>query len=258
MRSAARWPISRPLSERRRLTRDRSRSSSRPMRPGYEIIVQGNNLRLRDGFLGLANVTLIHGAAGPMLVDTGGYVTRGALVAALAARGLAPADISVVFLTHLHFDHAHNIDLFARAKVLVSRAEWDYAKRPDDGDLFMPWGIHAQLEQHDLDLIEGEGEVAHGITYFPAPGHTPGSFAIGLETDRLGTVVIAGDAIKYAKEAINAACDMAFGGAAAGTRSIERILAMADRIVPGHFPELIRTEKGITWTEAAEFPLVIR
>jgi len=228
------------------------------MKPDYEIIVHGNNLRLRDGFLGLANVTLIRGAAGPMLVDTGGYVTRTALVAALADRGLAPADIKVVFLSHLHFDHAHNIDLFPRAKVLVSRAEWEYAKRPDDQDLFMPWGIHDQLEKHDLDLIEGEGEVADRVTFFPAPGHTPGSFAVALDTDRLGTVVIAGDAIKYAKEAINAACDMAFDSAAAGTRSIERILEIADRIVPGHFPELIRTETGVTWTDAAEFPLLIR
>ena len=61
------------------------------MNPDYEIIVQGNNLRLRDGFLGLANVTLIGGAAGPMLVDTGGYVTRPALVTALADRGLVNA-----------------------------------------------------------------------------------------------------------------------------------------------------------------------
>lgn len=228
------------------------------MSPDYEIIVHGNNLRLRDGFLGLANVTLIHGAAGPMLVDTGGYVTRSTLVAALAQRGLVPADIKVVFLSHLHFDHAHNIDLFRRAKVLVSRAEWDYARRPSDDDLFMPWGIHDQLEKHDLDLIEGEGQVTDRVTFFPAPGHTPGSFAVALATDRHGTVVIAGDAIKYAKEAINAACDMVFDSAAAGTRSIERILAMADRIVPGHFPELIRTETGVTWTDAAEFSLLIR
>lgn len=228
------------------------------MHPDYDIIVHGNNLRLRDGFLGLANVTLIRGAAGPMLVDTGGYVTRTTLVAALADRGLAPADIRVVFLSHLHFDHAHNIDLFPHAKVLVSRAEWDYAKRPAEEDLFMPWGIHGQLEKHDLELIAGEGQVTDRVTFFPAPGHTPGSFAVALETDRLGTVVIAGDAIKYAKEAINAACDMAFDSAAAGTRSIERILAMADRIVPGHFPELIRTATGVTWTDAAELPLLIR
>ena len=45
------------------------------MNPSYEIIVRGNSLRLKEGFLGLANVTLIRSSEGPILVDTGGYVT---------------------------------------------------------------------------------------------------------------------------------------------------------------------------------------
>ena len=72
-------------------------------------------------------------------------------------------------------------------------------------------------------------------------------------------MVLAGDAIKYAKEAINRQCDTAFDTVAAGTKTIETILAMADRIVPGHFPELIKTPDGrFTWEEAAELPLLIR
>ena len=68
-------------------------------------------------------------------------------------------------------------------------------------------------------------------------------------------MVVAGDAIKYAKEAVIAQCDMAFDTPEAGTRSIERILDMADRIVPGHFPELTKTDRGFTWNDAIEFPL---
>lgn len=229
------------------------------MAPDYDILVHGNNLRLKDDFLGIANVTLVQTGEGPLLFDTGGYVSRLGLVKALAARGLTPDDIRLVFLSHLHFDHAHNVDLFRRAKILVSRSEWDYAAAPHEKDLFMPWGIHAQLERHDLELIEGEGQLSNRVGWFPAPGHTPGCYALRLDTDTRGTVVLAGDAIKYAKEAIARRCDMAFDTVERGTASIRRILEMAERIVPGHFPELIRQEDGsFLWDDAAPFDLRVR
>lgn len=79
-----------------------------------------------------------------------------------------------------------------------------------------------------------------------------------LDTEAKGTVVLAGDAIKYAKEVMAQRCDMAFDTPEAGTATIRRILKMADRIVPGHFPELIRDGDSWTWAEAAELPLLIR
>lgn len=228
------------------------------MANGYEILVHGNNLRLKDDFLGIANVTLVDAPDGPLLFDTGGYVSRLGLVKALRERGLDPGDIHTVFLSHLHFDHSHNIDLFPRAKVLVSKTEWDYAAASHEKDLFMPWGIHAQLEKHDLELIEGEGTLGKRISFFSAPGHTPGCHCLRLETNR-GCVVVAGDAIKYAKEAVTRRCDMAFDTIESGTQSIARILDMADRIVPGHFPELIRQPDGaFSWEDAASFELLVR
>ncbi len=79
-----------------------------------------------------------------------------------------------------------------------------------------------------------------------------------VATDR-ARVIIAGDAIKYAKEAIMARCDNAFDTIETGTKSIQRILQSADRIVPGHFPELIRIENGaFSWKDSAEFSLLVR
>ena len=228
------------------------------MNPTYRILVAGNNLRLADGFLGIANVTLIESAAGPILFDTGGYVTRLTLVKALKSLGLSPADIKVVFLSHLHFDHAHNIDLFPKAKILVSKADWDYVADPHEDDLFVPWGIRDQLAKQDTELIAGDGLVADHVEFFPAPGHTPGSFAVRLETEEFGPVCIAGDAIKYAKEAISRSSDMAFDRPEVATHTIEGILDSSERIVPGHFPELIRIEHGFTWTDAAPFSLLVR
>lgn len=229
------------------------------MSPSYEILVQGNSLRLRDGFLGISTIALIHTGTGPILFDTGGYVTRLALLRALADRGLKPADIPLVFLSHLHFDHAHNVDLFTHSRFLVSKAEWDYVDNPHPEDLLLPWGIKTQLERGSVELIEGEGQLAPGVTFSPAPGHTPGCYAIDLQTADRGRVVVAGDAIKYAKEAVMRRCDTGFDAPEVGNKTIIGILDRADRIVPGHFPELTRLPNGaFGWEEAAAFDLLVR
>jgi N-acyl homoserine lactone hydrolase len=229
------------------------------VRPTYEVLVQGNNLRLRHDFLGISSITLIRSDRGLILFDTGGYTARLGLLRALKLRDLQPADIGTVFLSHLHFDHAHNIDLFPTAEFVVSQREWDYARSPHVDDLLIPWGIHYQLEKSKLSFIDGEGALAEGVSYFPAPGHTPGCYALELDTAASGTVIVAGDALKYAKEAVLKACDMAFDTRESGTATIQRILDRADRIIPGHFPELIRQPNGtFSWEDAAMFELMIR
>lgn len=224
----------------------------------YDIIVRGNNLSLRDGFLALANATLVTCPGGPILFDVGHYCNRPALLKGLQKHGMAPADVKAVFLSHLHFDHCNNIDLFPDAKVYVSGREWAYAGDPHDHDMFIPWMVREQLTKHDVSFIDGEGMLACGVQYFPAPGHTPGSFALKLETETHGCVVIAGDAIKYAKEALLQQCDMAFDTVENGTATIKHILDIADRIVPGHFPELIKRDGVFVWEDTAELALKVR
>lgn len=224
----------------------------------YDIIVKGNNLSLREGFLALANATVIGTADGPVLFDTGHYCNRLPLIDGLKRQGMTPGDVKAVFLSHLHFDHCNNIDLFPDAKVYVSRREWDYAMNPHERDLFMPWMIHEQLQKHTVEFVDGEGRVADGVRYFPAPGHTPGSYALELDTATKGRVVIAGDAIKYVKEVVMRKSDMVFDSEENSVATITRILERADRIVPGHFPELIKRNGAFEWDEDTEFPLIIR
>ena len=225
----------------------------------YEIIVRGNNLRLRDDFLGISTITLLMLSEGLMLVDTGGYISRLGLLKALNHRGLKPKDVKFVFLTHLHFDHSHNIDLFPEAVFFVSSAEWDYAKNPHSDDFLMPWCIHEKLNSGSLEIIDGEGELFSGLGFFPTPGHTPGCYSLKFVSSDNARIIIAGDAIKYAKEAIMVQCDNAYDTIEAGTKSIQRILQSADRIILGHFSELIRLENGqINWHTEGEFNLVVR
>ena len=224
----------------------------------YQIIVKGNSLGMREGFLALANLTLISTPDGLILFDTGHYSNRSQLLAGLSKRGLTPADVDKVFLSHLHFDHCHNIDLFPESTVYVSQKEWEYARRPHERDIFIPWLIHQQLRTHDLRLVEGEGALADGVTYFPAPGHTPGSYVVAIDSDTKGRVILAGDAIKYLKEAIVKQSDLLFGVSGDSAETIERILREGDRIVPGHYPELIKGDEGFVPHEDAEITLVVR
>lgn len=223
----------------------------------YELVLRGSNLGLREGFLALANAVLIRTAEGPVLFDTGHYGMRKPLLAALARLGVAPGAVRAVVLSHLHYDHCHNVDLFPEAEVYVSRREWDYAAAAASEDLLIPWMIGELLQRRDLTLVEAEGRLWPGVETLLLPGHTPGLMGLSLETAR-GRVVLAGDALKYAKEAVAGRCDMALGSAEDGAASIRRILAMAERVVPGHFPELIKRDGAWTWDEAGELPLIVR
>ena len=125
----------------------------------YKIIVHGNNLRLREGFLGLANATLITCNEGPLLFDVGHYCNRSTLIQGLHQEGMQPSDVKIVFLSHLHFDHCNNVDLFPNAKIMVSQREWEYIDNPHAKDLYIPWMIKQQLQKHDLQLIKGQEQI---------------------------------------------------------------------------------------------------
>jgi N-acyl homoserine lactone hydrolase len=239
---------------RRRSERSRAAAPHR-----YDVLVAGNSLCLRQGYLGISSIVLVEAGRTRILLDCGHHVTRPALREALRVRGLGPDDIDLLVLSHLHFDDALNVDLFARSRVLVSQAEWAYAQAPHPDDDFVPAGITHLVGGPDLELVESEAELAPGVTLFPAPGHTPGCVALRLDGTWHGTVVLAAGAIKHVREAVTGEAEHAFTPPGVAAATIGRIVETADRIVPGHFPELIRIgERRFTWTEPASLDLVIR
>ena len=117
---------------------------------------------------------------------------------ALRQAGVDPRDVEFVLLTHLHWDHAGNCDLFPDATVLVQQEELRYAISP--GRFFRTaflapqsgWGVPPYLVAN-LDTITGAQEVRPGVRVVPVPGHTPGSQAVVVQTPH-GSFCIAGDA----------------------------------------------------------------
>ena len=118
---------------------------------------------------------------------------------ALSLAGVDPGDVELVVLTHLHWDHAGNCDLFPEARVLVQEAELRYALAP--GRFFRRsflsplsgWGQPPYLLPN-LDVVRAEQELLPGLHVVPVPGHTPGSQAVLVDTAE-GRYCIAGDAV---------------------------------------------------------------
>ena len=112
----------------------------------------------------------------------------------LAETGLSPAEIDMVVNTHLHDDHCsgnHRINAdgarlpaFPNAEYVVQRREYQDALRPNERtratyrlDNYAPL-----FESGQMRLLEGDAELAPGVTAVATPGHTPGHMSVRIES----------------------------------------------------------------------------
>jgi N-acyl homoserine lactone hydrolase len=88
------------------------------------------------------------------------------------------AGIDVVVNTHLHFDHCGGNRLFAGKPVYVQRRELDDARSLED------YTIREWVDAPGVQYVpvDGEFELLPGVRLLPAPGHTPGSQVVVVET----------------------------------------------------------------------------
>jgi glyoxylase-like metal-dependent hydrolase (beta-lactamase superfamily II) len=155
-------------------------------------------------------------AVTPLLVDTGselvlidsgiggagGSPDLGQLPASLAAAGVAPEDVDLVVLSHLHSDHvfglvgADGAPVFANARYAMGRTEhafWSDEARvaevfPDPAireQVLGPAQAAFSVIGDNLTLIDeaAEAEVVPGVRAVAAFGHTPGHTAFLIESD---------------------------------------------------------------------------
>lgn len=157
---------------------------------------------------------------------------------ALAAAGIDPKDVETVILTHLHWDHAGNCDLFPDARVVVQQDELRYAIAP--GRFFRRaflapqsgWGVPPYLLPN-LETVAGERQLHPGLRVVPVPGHTPGSQAVVVDTDH-GSFCVGGDAILTYE---NFECDIPPGFHVNVDESMESydvVREAADHVLPSH------------------------
>jgi N-acyl homoserine lactone hydrolase len=149
---------------------------------------------LAEGELMPVYVHVIDHPDGRVLVDTG-LTELHPLVADMDPR-LIPSSawdvdltgIDMVVNTHLHFDHCGGNRLFAGKPIYVQRRELEEARTQDD------YTIREWVDAPGVRYVpvDGELELLPGLRLVPAPGHTPGSQVVVVETGP-HPVVIAGD-----------------------------------------------------------------
>lgn len=134
---------------------------------------------------------------------------RHVLLEELAAIGVQPADVDVVVLSHLHFDHAGGVLqahrpgaplalAFPRAHFVVGRTAFQRAQRPHPRDRasFVP-ELPGLLEASGrLELIDGDRSavLGDGFTFHTSHGHTPGMLLTEVATTR-GPLLFCADLI---------------------------------------------------------------
>ena len=104
--------------------------------------------------------------------------------------GLTVKDIDVVFLGHLHFDHAGGLCDLPGCEVHVHRDEVAAANTMLDDGVFED--EVASSDQWRLQT--GEYEVAPGVRAVGTPGHTAGHMSLFIELPKGRPVVLCGDA----------------------------------------------------------------
>ena len=204
-------------------------------------------------------VWVITGPHGTFVVDSGfdGEMAqkRGRLIVrpvheGLSALGVQADAVEHVIVTHLHYDHCGNHDLFPGAKYHLQDDEMAYAT----GRCMCHPLIRIPFEADDVVAMvrkvfagrvafhDGVWEMAPGITVHKIGGHSKGLQCVRVRTRR-GHVVLAADAshlYAHINEGRVFPITYNVGDVLEGYETIKRLADSQDHIIPGHDPEVVR------------------
>lgn len=204
-----------------------------------DVLVQGfPGKAVCHGGLGWSTVTLLRGQGRTVLVDVGAFGVRRELRKQLEAHGVAPHDVTDVFLTHAHYDHAVNFVLFPNATVWIGAQELAWAAAQPPGFNPLPELYVAELARSErVRRVQAGDHILPGLQALSAPGHTPGHLLLYLQANDT-PVLFTGDAAKNRAELLSREAD-ATGDADASRRSIDAIWECWRRVpgtvlIPGH------------------------
>ncbi|MGW8368538.1 MAG: N-acyl homoserine lactonase family protein [Gammaproteobacteria bacterium] len=190
-----------------------------------------------------------------IVIDTGFGETVGArrgrtitkpVAEGLSAIGIDAANVADVIVTHLHYDHCGNDELFASARYHLQDAEMEYAT----GRSMCHHGVAHAFEADDVarmvkrvfagrvEFHDGDDEIAPGVTVHHIGGHTKGLQAVRVMTAS-GPVVLTSDASHfYAHYEQQRVFPVLYNLADVieGYRTLSRLAGPAQCIIPGHDP----------------------
>lgn len=211
---------------------------------------------------------LVLGGEAPLLVDTGfadadatsrglrNYVPPKEMV---RRAGVDPARVETVVVSHLHWDHWAGHRAFPNARFVLQRREEAFWQGRIGTDPAFARGVNREAladlaplsEAGRVERLDGDLELAPGITLHRLGGHTEGTQIVVVDTDA-GPVVLAADASHFYRnvetghpvQIASSLNDMLLG--------FDRIRELAGpegRVVAGHDPEVaerfVEHEPGI-------------
>jgi glyoxylase-like metal-dependent hydrolase (beta-lactamase superfamily II) len=176
---------------------------------------------------------------------------------AIAPLGLKPEDITDIFLTHMHWDHAGGVDLFPSARVWIQKDEYDYYTSDAWQSRTTHGGIDADdvLEivkrntQGQVSFVRGDDDTSlSGIGFGVGGKHTWQSQFVTVQL-RERVAVVASDNM-YLYENLDAHAPIAQTlDAASNLRAQDRMRSIASEprlLVPGHDPAVFTRFPKVT------------
>ncbi|MEQ8354432.1 MAG: N-acyl homoserine lactonase family protein [Kiloniellaceae bacterium] len=182
----------------------------------------------------------------------------------LEALGIDCDAVADVVITHLHYDHAGNLQDFPKATFHLQDAEIAYAT----GRLMCHGMLrHAYNVEDVVTMVrkvyagrvcfhDGAAEIAPGVTLHRVGGHTQGLQVVRVPTGR-GAVVLASDAAHFYANIRNRdpfPIVVNVGDMLEAYETVERLADSPDHVIPGHDPEVMRlyprTDPGAGRVEA--------
>ncbi len=176
--------------------------------------------------MGFVNAVLLEDENGPVLIDTGMPDSAPKILAALEEKGLAPADVQKIIVTHKHIDHTGSLAALKRATGAPA-AMHPVKTAPGLFSHLMAFMIRrmpADLEAAEVEEEVGEGDrlpLAGGIEVLHTPGHSAGHISLFMPRD--GGILITGDA---ANHVMGLRMPPIFEDSAAGMASLRRLASM--------------------------------
>jgi glyoxylase-like metal-dependent hydrolase (beta-lactamase superfamily II) len=164
--------------------------------------------------------------------------------------GVNAAEVRDVIITHLHYDHIGNFDLFPLARFHLQDKEMAYASGRYMANAFFSHGYEVDeivamvhnVYAGRVVFYDGDAELAPGISVHHVGGHTKGLQVVRLWT-RVGWLVLASDACHYAvnmNEGQPFPIVVDIGQMVDGWRRIRQLADDPRHIVPGHDPIVMK------------------